>query len=594
MKKTVQTIFLSLKRPVRILIQPSYFTREVRLSQYNLSTDLAVAVFHIPQYNTKVTNTCHLCNYMETLACIKCFPAGSLLIAASGTESLSFNPIKLFILCGWVYLCFYFVQQVQYSLLVPPKYKTIAKLSALFVGPILFFVLLIADISRQISSERQKNVFDIIKQRFRNAFAGRGPSGPAKPREQAAIKLLDSSGTELKQIYGHGKSKREDRHILDITEHIIWDALQEQASDILIDPKNDSTYTVRYRVDGVLRIVEQLETGKCQAVINSIKAVSNMDISERRRPQDGAFIAQTADGTASFRVASAGVVNGEKLSVRVLSKKAGMYTLENVGLSDKHRSIIKNEISKPSGMILMCGPTGSGKTTSLYAMLNEIDLYTRNVITVEDPIECVLSHASQIEVNPKAGITFAKSLRSILRQDPDVISVGEIRDEETAEIALRASQTGHLVLATIHSYSNESALVRLLDLGVTEVLISSGLDLVISQRLLRRLCSKCRKPAQLTKNQIADFRRKKIDYKHLFRAEGCELCHGTGYRGRTAIFDMLVVDNELKASIVSSDAWITKLRKAGDEQGKSNLRKQGLKMVLSGVTSLEELKRVIG
>ncbi len=531
---------------------------------------------------------------METLACIKCFSAGSLLFAASGTESLSFNPIKLVVLCGWVYLCFYFVQQVQYSLLVPPKYKTIAKLSALFVGPILFFVLLIVDIGRQIYSERQKNVFEIIKQRLRSAFAGRGPSVPGRSVEGTAIKLLDSSGTELKQIYGHGKGKREDRHILDMTEHIIRDALQEQASDILIDPKNDSTYTVRYRVDGVLRIVEQIDTGKCQAVINSIKAVSNMDIAERRRPQDGAFIAQTADGTASFRVASAGVVNGEKLSVRVLSQKAGMYTLENIGLSEKLRSIIKDQITKPSGMILMCGPTGSGKTTSLYAMLNEVDLYTRNVITVEDPIECVLPHASQIEVNPKAGITFAKSLRSILRQDPDVISVGEIRDEETAEIALRASQTGHLVLATIHSYSNESAMVRLLDLGVTEVLLSSGLDLVVSQRLLRQLCSDCKKPAQLNQSQIADFRRKKIDYKHLFRAEGCELCHGTGYRGRTAIFDMLVVDNELKANIVSSDSWITELRKAGDEQGKSNLRRQGLKMVLSGVTSLEELKRVIG
>ena len=531
---------------------------------------------------------------MEILACIKCFPAGSLLFAASGTESLSFNPIKLFVLCGWVYLCFYFVQQVQYSLLVPPKYKTIAKLSALFVGPILFFVLLIVDIGHQISSERQKNVLEIIKQRLRNAFAGRSPLGPAKSGEETTIKLLDSSGTELKQIYGHGKSKREDRHILDITEHIIWDALQEQASDILIDPKNDSTYTVRFRVDGVLRIVEQLDAGKCKAVINSIKAVSNMDISERRRPQDGAFIAQTADGTASFRVASAGVVNGEKLSVRVLSQKAGMYTLDNIGLSDKHRAIIKEEITKPSGMILMCGPTGSGKTTSLYAMLNEIDLHTRNVITVEDPIECVLPNVSQIEVNPKADITFAKSLRSILRQDPDVISVGEIRDEETAEIALRASQTGHLVLATIHSYSNESALVRLLDLDVTPVLISSGLDLVISQRLLRRLCADCRKPAQLTQNQIDDFRRKKIDYKHLFRAVGCELCHGTGYRGRTAIFDMLVVDNELRANIVSSDSWITGLRKAGDDQGKSHLRKQGLKKVLSGVTSFEELKRVTG
>jgi general secretion pathway protein E len=535
---------------------------------------------------------------METLACIKCFPAvsASLFPAVASTvsplESLSFNPIKLAVLCGWVYLCLYFVQRVQYSLLVPPKYKTIAKLSALFVGPILFFVFLIVDIHRQVSSEGHKNIPEIIKQRFRKAFArssldsdfGKGPT----------IKLLDSSGTELQQIYGHGKSKREDRHILDFTEHIIWDALQEQASDILIDPRNDSTYTIRFRVDGVLRIVEQIESDKCQAVINSIKAVSNMDISERRRPQDGAFIAQTADGTASFRVASAGVVNGEKLSVRVLSKKAGMYTLDNIGLSDKLRSIIKEEITKPSGMILMCGPTGSGKTTSLYAMLNEIDLYTRNVITVEDPIECVLPNASQIEVNPKAGITFAKSLRSILRQDPDVISVGEIRDEETAEIALRASQTGHLVFATVHSYSNESAMVRLLDLGVTTVLISSGLDLVISQRLLRMLCPDCKMPAQLTQKQIDDFHRKKIDYKHLFRAVGCEQCRETGYRGRTAIFDMLVLDNELKASIVSSDEWINELRKKGDKEGKSHLRRQGLKMVLSGVTSLEELKRVVG
>ncbi len=537
---------------------------------------------------------------METLACIKCFPAGwsCVLLAgastASPTESLSFNPIKLVVLCGWVYLCLYFVQRVQFSLLVPKKYKTIAKIAALFVGPVLFFVLLIVDIGRQISTERHRSVFEIIKQQLQNAFAGRSSSGFISSRKEPTIRLLDSSGTELKQIYGHGKSKRGDRHVLDLTERIIWDALQQQASDILIDPKDNSIYTIRFRVDGVLRTVEQLDAGKCQAVINSIKAVSNMDISEKRRPQDGAFVTKTADGTASFRVASAGTVNGEKLSIRVLSQKAGMYTLDNIGLSDKQRSIIKDAIIKPSGMILMCGPTGSGKTTSLYAMLNEIDLYTRNVITVEDPIECVLPNASQIEVNPKAGITFAKSLRSILRQDPDVISVGEIRDEETASIALRASQTGHLVFATIHSYSNESAMVRLLDLGVTAVLLSSGLDLVISQRLLRRLCTDCKKPARLTQSQIDDFRRKRIDYKNLFHAGGCERCHKTGYRRRTAIFDMIVVDNELKASIVSSDSWITELRKAGDEQGKSNLRKQGLKMVLSGVTSLEELKRVVG
>jgi type II secretory ATPase GspE/PulE/Tfp pilus assembly ATPase PilB-like protein len=227
-------------------------------------------------------------------------------------------------------------------------------------------------------------------------------------------------------------------------------------------------------------------------------------------------------------------------------------------------------------------------------MLNKIDLFTRNVITVEDPIEYVLPNASQIEVNPKADITFAKSLRSILRQDPDVICVGEIRDEETAAIALRASQTGHLVLATIHSDSNASALVRLLDLNVTPLLLSSGLDVLVSQRLVRRLCNNCKVPAELSQNQIRDLRKKGINYKNIFQAEGCDQCHETGYRGRIAVFDILILDNELKADIATNKLSVTHLRKEGDKKGRSNLRKQGLRAVVSGITSLEELKRVIG
>ena len=278
----------------------------------------------------------------------------------------------------------------------------------------------------------------------------------------------------------------------------------------------------------------------------------------------------------------------------MLQQKAGMFKLANIGLSEKHRTIIQNSILKPSGMLLLCDPTGSGKTTTLYAMLNSIDLNVRNVITVEDPIEYVLPNASQIEVNPKADITFAKTLRSILRQDPDVICVGEIRDEETAAIALRAAQTGHLVVATIHCYSNASALVRLLDLGVAPVLMSSGLSLLISQRLLRQLCSNCKKPAQLTQSQIEDFRRRRIDHKNIFRANGCNKCRGTGYRGRMAIFDIMNIDDELKARIADSDLSIANLRKDGDKVGISNLRKQGLKLILSGITSLKELKRVVG
>ena len=530
---------------------------------------------------------------MQILAFIKYPLTGLVVSTTSPGVSLPFNPIKLIFLIGWVYLCLYFVQRVQFSPLVPKNRKSIVNIVTLFAGPIPLLVLLIVDATRK-SSVSGRSVVEIIAEHLRNAITNIRPSRFAHSKDDSKIKLLDSSGRGIKEIYGHGKSRQEDRHVLDLTEQIILNALEDQASDILIDPTEESAYTVRFRVDGVLRRVEQIEADMGQAVINSIKAVSNMDISERRRPQDGAFTARTADATASFRVASAGVLNGEKLSVRVLNQTAGTFTLTNVGLSQKQRAIVENALSKPSGMVLLCGPTGSGKTTTLYAMLNEIDFFTRNVITIEDPIECALPNVSQIEVNPKADITFAKSLRSILRQDPDVICVGEIRDEETAAIALRASQTGHLVLATVHSDTNASALIRLLDLGVTPLLLSSGLSALVAQRLLRRLCSKCKRPAKLSESQMHDFEAKGINFENIFEAEGCKQCHGTGYRGRTGIFDILVVDDRLRARIASDELSIATLRTDGDKKGKSNLKKEGLKMVVSGITSLEELKRVVG
>lgn len=245
-------------------------------------------------------------------------------------------------------------------------------------------------------------------------------------------------------------------------------------------------------------------------------------------------------------------------------------------------------------MVLICGPTGSGKTTTMYSMLNEIDRFTHNVITVEDPIEATLPEASQIEINPKADITFATTLRSVLRQDPDVICVGEIRDEETAEIALWASQTGHLVLATIHCDSNATALVRLLDLGISPLLLSSGLSLLSSQRLLRKLCTYCKQPAQLSQDLINKFQSKGIEYTNIFEATGCRRCEDTGYSGRTAVCDLLVITDRLKADIANSKISIAELRTEGHKKDKSHMRKEGLKKVASGITSLEELKRVIG
>jgi general secretion pathway protein E len=543
-------------------------------------------------------------SFAPDLSCLSLAEVGSAISAVSlgppnalfrVLGALPFNPIKLVCLVAWVYLCLYFVQRVQVSPLVPDKYKAAANIVTLFVGPLLLLTLLIVDTVKK-SAERDGGIFEIVKQQVRKVLANPPMVASAGPVRKAdsTISLLNSSGSELKEIYGHGDSKGQDKHILFLTEQIIADALEQRASDILIDPKDDSTYTVRLRIDGLLRTVKQLKAGTCKAIVNSIKAVASMDISEKRRPQDGAFIAKRGEETASFRVASAGVLHGEKLSIRVLNKDAGIFTLTDVGFTKKQHALVENAINKPSGMILICGPTGSGKTTTMYAMLNQIDRLTRNVITVEDPIEAVLPEASQIEVNPKADITFAKALRSILRQDPDVICVGEIRDEETAEIALRASQTGHLVLATIHCDSNATALVRLLDLGVSPLLLSSGLSLLASQRLLRQLCNRCKRRARLNQSLIEELQKKGLSHRHIFDAVGCKYCSKTGYFGRTAICDLLVITDEIKANIANEKALVTELRTEGNKKDRANLRWEGLKKAASGITSLEEIKRVVG
>jgi general secretion pathway protein E len=507
--------------------------------------------------------------------------------------SMPFNPIRLACLVAWVYICLYFVQRIQFSPLVPKRYKPAAYVVTLFTGPILLLLLLIVGSARK-SFRTGDGIIDTVRQQIEKAAADVRSARRQRSKKGSIIRLLNSSGRSINEIYGHGDTRRQDRHVLDLTEQVVADALAKRASDILIDPADESTYTIRLRIDGVLRTVRTLKAQTCKAVVNSVKAVSSMDISEKRRPQDGAFMAKTGGTTASFRVASAGVLNGEKLSIRILNQDAGTFALAEAGFTRDQCSVIQRAVSKPSGMVLMCGPTGSGKTTTMYAMLNEIDLFTRNVITVEDPIEAVLREASQIEINPKADITFAKTLRSVLRQDPDVICVGEIRDEETAQIALRASQTGHLVLATIHCDSNAAALVRLTDLGVSPLLLSLGLSLLVSQRLLRLLCEHCKTPAQLSKNLITELCRKGIDHKNIFDAAGCKHCDGTGYLGRTAICDILTVTNQLRADIADNKALIAGLRGKGKRRDRANLRKEGMRMVASGITSLQELKRVIG
>jgi len=517
---------------------------------------------------------------------------GALLAQAEALGSdalLAFSPVKLVLFVAWVYGCLYVVKWVGESGLAPVRYLPALRVVSLFVGPLVALALMISESSRaQGQGGPLAQFFRQVSKSFNKALGRDQAEGENEPK----LQLFDSLGTDLQEIYGHGQ--KADKHVLNLTVQMIDNALAQRASDILIDPKDQNAYAIRLRIDGTLRTVREIPADTCRAVINSVKAVSNMDIAERRRPQDGAFTAVKGDTRYSFRVASAGALNGEKLSIRVLNRNADRFTLADAGIPDRQRAVIIEAVNKPSGMVLICGPTGSGKTTTLYSMLNQIDRRTHNVITVEDPIEAHLPNASQLEINPKADITFAKALRSILRQDPDVIVVGEIRDEETAEIALRAAQTGHLVLATIHCDSNATALIRLLDLGVSPILMSTGLNLVMSQRLMRRLCKACRKPAQFSPRIVQKFRQKGIDPSNIYEAGGCDQCGWTGYFGRTAICDILVITDELRAEIAHNEQIANKLRTEGEKSGRSTMRLEAMARVVAGITSLEELKRVVG
>ena len=505
--------------------------------------------------------------------------------------SLLFGPIKLAFLVGWVYLCIYSVRRVEFSPLVSQRHKAMANVFSLFIGPFLLFVLFVADRTRKMQ-EGEIEFKDVLKEIFGSAFEYGGAGGDGF-RQDCPIELQDSSGRSFSEVYGsQDKDKDSSSEVLDLTESIILDSICERASDILIDPKSNAVFTVRFRIDGFLRTVSQIEADKCAAVINSIKAISDMDISEKRRPQDGAFMAKIPEGNVFFRVASAGVLGGEKLSIRVLNQSTGLLKLNEIGLSKKTCNVVANVIKQSSGMIVICGPTGSGKTTSLYAMLSNIDFYARNVVTVEDPIEYVLPNASQIEVNVKADITFVNALRGILRQDPDVICVGEIRDSQTAAMALQASQTGHLVLATLHGSSSMASLVRLMELGAKPLLLASAVSVIVSQRLVRRLCDNCKSPVVLNPKRIAGFERKGINTAAIMQANGCRKCNETGYSGRIGIFDVLYLDKEIKAKLAGDKLTPGDLKRDGDEKSRSTLRGDGLKKVLAGLTTLEEVKRV--
>jgi type II secretory ATPase GspE/PulE/Tfp pilus assembly ATPase PilB-like protein len=369
-------------------------------------------------------------------------------------------------------------------------------------------------------------------------------------------------------------------------------AVKSRASDIHIEPQETST-VVRMRIDGVLRDMVPPAKKMQAAVIARIKIVSHMDIAERRLPQDGRFKMKISGRAIDVRVSTIPTIYGEKVVMRILDATAVKHELDQLGLEPQYLEELKDMLSQPHGIIIVTGPTGSGKSTSLYSALNYLKDPTKNITTVEDPVEYRLAGINQIQVKPDIELDFAKCLRAILRQDPDIVLIGEIRDKETVEIAIKASLTGHLVLSTFHTNDAPSAISRLLYMGIERYLLASALNLVIAQRLVRRICEHCKEPVTLKEEII---KRLRIDPEKardavFYHGRGCTACGGTGYLGRLPIFEFLVVDNDIKEAIITSQSE-AQIRAASREKGYGGLLESGASKIIQGLTTAEEVLRV--
>ncbi len=383
-----------------------------------------------------------------------------------------------------------------------------------------------------------------------------------------------------------------DAPIIKLVNHIISQSIKARASDIHFEPYQNS-FTVRYRVDGILYDLLAPPKWIQPALISRVKVMAKMNIAEKRLPQDGRFEVKIGDQDIDVRVSTIPTAFGERLVLRLLNKSGSLLELPDLGLSTGRLKLLKKLVASPNGIILNTGPTGSGKTTTLYAVLSSINEPNINIITIEDPIEYQIKGISQIQVNPKIDLTFARGLRSIVRQDPDVILVGEIRDKETAEIAVQSALTGHLVFSTLHTNDSSSAITRLVDMGVEPFLISSSVLAVVAQRLVRVLCDDCKiayvpNPIYL---QSIGFSPDHFKDRQIYKAVGCENCFSTGYRGRIGIFEVMVLTERLKSLILKTfDS--SRIKSEAVRQKMRTLRVDGMQKVLEGTTTTEEVLRV--
>jgi type IV pilus assembly protein PilB len=384
----------------------------------------------------------------------------------------------------------------------------------------------------------------------------------------------------------------EEAPVVQVVDKLITQALRDRASDVHIEPQ-DGQVRVRFRIDGALHLVLTLPGSMGSAIASRIKIMGNMNIVERRRPQDGQIAMTIDDRAIDIRVSTTGTVWGEKVVMRLLDKSRPLFRLKDLGMPSLTEERFGALIRSPHGMVICAGPTGSGKTTSLYASMSEINGVEVNITTIEDPVEYVFPTINQIQINEQAGVTFAAGLRSILRQDPDVILVGEIRDTETARIAIQSALTGHFVLSSLHATDAVSALYRFLDMGIEAFLLASSVLAVMGQRLVRRSCGYCKVPHTLTAEEAAFYEAAGGTGTAHFMGEGCNLCAQTGYLDRVGVYELLQITEEMRQLIVAPNPSHDDMRRLAVGQGMRTLRDEGIRLIDEGVTTVAEIVRTI-
>ena len=416
---------------------------------------------------------------------------------------------------------------------------------------------------------------------------------PEKPFEASDISLVDMRGQIVHQAAEMGGDDDDDAsESIRVFRLVLLTALRSRASDVHVEPRMDRA-TIRLRVDGMMVLASEIPLDLLRRLLGMVKILCQIDTSQKSQVQDGHFSTMTKGQRVDFRVSLTPAVHGQKLVLRVLDTSNSPTRLHELGVLPWMYEKLRTMANRDSGMVLACGPTGSGKTTTLYSCLREIDVETRNAITIEDPVEYYLEGCTQIPIDHKQGNTFATILRSVLRQDPDVIFVGEIRDIETAQVAMQAAMTGHLVYSTVHSRDSMGAIFRLLDLGVESYLVANAINLIVAQRLCRSLCLNCRKAVRLSSQQLLKMGRVVDGMPSIFSPVGCGKCLGTGYRGRRALLELLEFSDGVR-DVVLKRPTISDLRNVLAQGHYITLQKFGYQLVSQGVTSFEEIERVAG